>query len=100
MRAEIDPAATADGQRIAKGFAAQSKDRIGVKRKDRFYPDFAERLDAFLQFSAHDMLYNAGKAGAEAAKALAMQDREYPSDFDRETAQLKELASERKNEKK
>lgn len=71
--------------------------------------DWIERLDAFLQFSEYDILHNAGKVSAEVAKALAMQeyekyrpiqDWEYLSDFDRETAQLKKLAVERKNEKK
>lgn len=71
--------------------------------------DWSERLDAFLQFSEYDILHDAGKVSAEVAKVLAMreyekyrpiQDQEYLSDFDRETAQLKELAAGRKNEKK
>ncbi len=55
--------------------------------------DWKEKLDAFLRFSEHDLLANAGKVSHEVAKELALgeyekykpiQDKEYISDFDRE----------------
>jgi len=59
--------------------------------------DWADRLDAFLQFSEYDILHNAGKVSQEVAQALAAQeynkfrvrqDQEYLSDFDREIKML------------
>ena len=55
--------------------------------------DWAEKLNAFLKFSEHEILTNAGKISHEVAEALALkeyetyrkiQDQNYISDFDRE----------------
>jgi hypothetical protein len=54
--------------------------------------DWSLKIDAFLQFTQRDVLYNAGKVTAEIAKAFAesefekyriLQDRLFESDFDR-----------------
>jgi len=59
--------------------------------------DWIEKLNAFLKFSEHDILTNAGKVSHAVAEALALgeyekyrvvQDREYISDFDREVKKL------------
>lgn len=68
--------------------------------------EWAEKLDAFLQFNEYEVLKNAGKVGADVAKKLAEeqfetfrvnQDSEYISDFDRETQKL--LSSKKDNDK-
>jgi len=68
--------------------------------------DWTEKLNAFLKFSEHDILTNAGKVSHKVAEALALgeyekyrvvQDREYISDFDRE---VKKLEKEVKMKKK
>jgi hypothetical protein len=55
--------------------------------------DWIEKLDAFLQFSEYDILYDTGKISHEVAEELALeeykkykpiQDKNYISDFDRE----------------
>ena len=54
--------------------------------------DWADKLNAFLQFNERDVLDNAGKVKHEIAKAFALsefekyriiQDRKFESDFDR-----------------
>ena len=54
--------------------------------------DWANRLNAFLQFNEYDLLNNSGKVTAEVSKAFAecefekyriVQDRLFESDFDR-----------------
>ena len=59
--------------------------------------DWLEKLNAFLKFSEHDILTNAGKVSHAVAEALALdeyekyrvvQDQEYISDFDREVKKL------------
>ncbi|MDF2881408.1 MAG: cell filamentation protein Fic [Clostridiaceae bacterium] len=54
--------------------------------------DWANKLNAFLQFNEYEILNNAGKVTAEIAKAFAdsefekyriVQDRIFESDFDR-----------------
>lgn len=59
--------------------------------------DWAKRLDAFLEFTEHDVLRDAGKIGAEMARAHAesefekfriVQDRVFESDFDRVLNQI------------
>lgn len=59
--------------------------------------DWAKRLDAFLEFTEHDVLRDAGKISAEMARAHAesefekyriVQDRLFESDFDRMVQQL------------
>ncbi len=59
--------------------------------------DWVEKLNAFLKFSEHEILINAGKISHEIAEELAleeyekyrvMQDKNYVSDFDREVKKL------------
>ena len=59
--------------------------------------EWANKLDAFLQFNEYDVLQNAGKVSAEVAKKLAsqeykkfkkQQDRLYESDFDKTIKRL------------
>lgn len=59
--------------------------------------DWVKRLDAFLAFNEYEVLTNAGSISHEAAKRLAedhyetfrvAQDRDYESDFERETKRL------------
>jgi len=61
--------------------------------------DWANRPDAFLEFTERDILQNSGKVSAEIAKNHAesefekyriVQDRLFKSDFDRIIKQLKE----------
>ena len=60
--------------------------------------DWAERLDAFLQFYDYSVLKNAGSISAEIAKKLAteqyekfrvIQDDDFESDFDKEIKRIK-----------
>jgi hypothetical protein len=59
--------------------------------------DWIEKLNAFLKFSEHEILTNAGKISHEVAEELAIkeyekyrsiQDKNYVSDFDREVKKL------------
>ncbi len=59
--------------------------------------DWVEKLNAFLKFSEHEILMNAGKISHEVAEELAleeyekyrvMQDKKYVPDFDREIKKL------------
>lgn len=68
--------------------------------------DWVEKLNAFLKFSEHEILTNAGKISHDVAEALALQeyekyrviqDKNYVSDFDRE---VKKLLESKKTEKK
>jgi hypothetical protein len=61
--------------------------------------DWIEKLNAFLKFSEHEILTNAGKISHEVAEELALeeyekyrkiQDQNYVSDFDREVKKLLE----------
>jgi len=61
--------------------------------------DWAEKLDAFLQFNEYEIVQDAGSVSAEIAKALAEkeyesfrieQDKSFESDFDKETKKLVE----------
>jgi len=61
--------------------------------------DWARRLDAFLEFTEHDILQNSGKISAEIARAHAesefekyriVQDRLFESDFDRVLKQVEQ----------
>ena len=61
--------------------------------------DWAEKLNAFLQFNDFEVLENKGKVSREVAVALAVkefevfrvtQDKEFISDFDKTIKQLKE----------
>lgn len=62
------------------------------KRKVMTMRDWAERLDAFLEFNEYEILKNKGTVSAKVAKALAeeeyskfrvIQDKEFKSDFDK-----------------
>jgi hypothetical protein len=79
----------------------QAERQILMKMKD-----WAERLDAFLQFNQYDVLKNPGKVSAAVAKEIAekeydifriIQDRKFISDFDKE---VKKLRKENKGKKK
>ncbi|MHC1771283.1 MAG: virulence RhuM family protein [Flexilinea sp.] len=59
--------------------------------------DWAQKLDAFLQFNEYDILHDAGKVSHEIARQLAeeayerfrvVQDRSFESDFEREAKRL------------
>jgi len=59
--------------------------------------DWIEKMNAFLKFSEHEILTNAGKISHEVAEALALeeyekyrviQDKNFISDFDREVKKL------------
>ena len=59
--------------------------------------DWIEKLNAFLRFSEHEILTNAGKISHEVAETLALeeygkyrviQDKNYVSDFDREVKKI------------
>lgn len=61
--------------------------------------DWVEKLNAFLKFSEHEILTNAGKISHDVAEALALQeyekyrviqDKNYVSDFDREVNKMLE----------
>lgn len=64
--------------------------------------NWAEKLDAFLQFNEQDILHDKGKVSHEVAVALAekeyevfrvAQDKQYMSDFDREVVKLLKVKS-------
>ena len=64
------------------------------KQRPMKMEDWVEKLDAFLRFNEYEILGNPGKVSHEVAKALAekefdkyrvVQDREFISDFDRDT---------------
>lgn len=68
--------------------------------------DWVEKLNAFLKFSEHEILTNAGKISHDVAEALALQeyekyrviqDKNYVSDFDRE---VKKMLESKKTKKK
>ncbi len=67
--------------------------------------EWAERLDAFLQFNQYEVLNNPGKVSAAVAKKIAeteydkyrvIQDKNFISDFDREVKKLKKKDKGRK----
>ena len=67
--------------------------------------EWAERLDAFLQFNQYEVLNNPGKVSAAVAKKIAeteydkyrvIQDKNFISDFDREVKKLKKKNKGRK----
>lgn len=97
---------------VAKNYLDE-KELDGLNRIVSIYLDFAEmqannrkvmrmkdwviKLDAFLQFSEHDILDNPGTVSAEIAKTFAesefekyriIQDKDYISDFDKEIKRL------------
>ncbi len=99
---------------LAKNYLNQ-KELTGLNRIVNMYLDYAEmqaargramtmkdwieKLNAFLKFSEHEILTNAGKISHEVAEALALQeyekyrviqDKNYVSDFDRQVKKLLE----------
>jgi len=75
------------------------------KQRPMAMEDWAEKLDAFLRFNEYEILDNPGKVSHEVAKALAekefekyriAQDREFISDFDRETQKYLQSAKGKK----
>jgi len=67
------------------------------RQKPMVMKDWADKLDAFLQFNEYVVLQDAGRISADIAKKLAeeqfqqyrvLQDREYESDFDEEIRKL------------
>ncbi len=67
------------------------------KHRAMMMKDWADKLNAFLQFNEQDILTNAGKISAEIAKSFAesefekfdkIQDKNFESDFDREIKKL------------
>lgn len=73
---------------------AENQARRGITM---YMKDWADKLDAFLQFNDYNVLKNAGKVSHDVAVKLAegeyekfrvQQDREYISDFDREVRRL------------
>lgn len=79
------------------------------KRRPMTMQDWAEKLDAFLEFNEHQVLQDAGKVTAEVAKQLAektyeafteqrrLEENSQPSDFDAFVAQSKILIKPDKN---
>ena len=72
----------------------QAERQISMKMED-----WAQRLDAFLEFNEYDILDNAGQVSAKVAKKLAhqeyekfrpIQDENYVSDFEEEVKKIKE----------
>lgn len=70
-----------------------------ARRRTMTMKDWSEKLNAFLKFSEHEILTNAGKISHEIAESLALQeyekyrviqDKNYVSDFDRELKKLLE----------
>ncbi len=70
-----------------------------VRNKPMYMRDWVEKLNAFLKFSEYEILTDSGNISHEVAVALAkkeyetyrvIQDRNYISDFDRETKRLLE----------
>jgi hypothetical protein len=68
-----------------------------ARQKPMRMADWAERLDAFLQFNEYEVLADAGRVSHEVARQLAeseyetfrvVQDRDYIGDFEREARRL------------
>jgi Virulence protein len=66
-------------------------ENLAKRQKPMKMIDWAQRLDAFLDFNEYDLLHNAGKISSKVAKQIAereyekfrvIQDRNYKSDFD------------------
>ncbi len=79
------------------------------KQRPMKMEDWTEKLDAFLRFNEYEILDNPGKVSHEVAKALAekefekyrvVQDREFISDFDRDTQKYLEKPEGKKPKKK
>jgi len=72
-------------------------ENMAERQKLMSMKDWAERLDAFLQFNEYAVLKDAGKISAAVAHKLAetqfekyriVQDKDYESDFDKEVKRL------------
>lgn len=86
--------------RIVNAFLDLAED-MARRRIPMTMQDWAKRLDMFLEISSRDILQDAGRISAEAAKQHAesefekfriVQDRLYESDFDRVVKQVEEEA--------
>ena len=84
--------------RIVNAYLELAEDRA-QRRIPMTMEDWSKRLDAFLEFDERDVLKNAGKISATAAKEHAesvferfrpRQDLEYRSDFDKEVKAIRE----------
>ncbi|NDW10539.1 virulence RhuM family protein [Dysgonomonas sp. 520] len=73
-------------------------ENLAKRQKVMKMTDWANRLDAFLEFNEYDILNDAGKVSAKVAKQIAekeyekfriIQDREYKSDFDKIVDEIK-----------
>jgi hypothetical protein len=86
-------------------------DDMARRRKPMYMKDWAERLDAFLQFNERDILSHAGKISAELAKQKAeaefakydvnrreLETTQPTSDFDRFVERTKKLPGRKTNE--
>ncbi|MDR2122467.1 MAG: virulence RhuM family protein, partial [Flavobacteriaceae bacterium] len=86
-------------------------ENMARRQKEMKMVDWVSRLDAFLDFNEYDVLEDAGRISAKAAKTIAeaeyakfrvIQDREYRSDFDKVIENIKitgKLPSEKLNVK-
>ena len=72
-------------------------ENMASRQRPMTMKDWAERLDAFLQFNEYAVLQDAGKISAEVAHKLAeeeyqkyrvIQDMEFVSDFDKEVKRI------------
>ena len=91
--------------RIVNAYLELAEDR--AKRKIPMYMEgWVERLDKFLEFDEREVLQNAGHISAQIAKDHAtdefekyrvVQDRQFESDFDRETKLIKKQLAERRD---
>ncbi|MDO8591011.1 MAG: virulence RhuM family protein [bacterium] len=79
------------------------------KQRPMKMEDWSEKLDAFLRFNEYEILDNPGKVSHEVAKALSekefekyrvVQDREFISDFDRDTQKYLKKGDDKKPKKK
>jgi hypothetical protein len=79
------------------------------KQRPMKMEDWVQKLDAFLRFNEYEILDNPGKVSHEVAKALAegefekyrvVQDREFISDFDRDTQKYLEKKRDKNSKKK
>lgn len=83
-------------ERIVSMFLDYAENQAARQRPMRM-ADWVSQLDSFLQFNEYDLLKNAGKVSQEVARRLAeeaysayrvTQDREFESDFERETKRI------------
>ena len=92
----LDPEEMKALERIVGMYLDYAEDRAARQIPMRM-ADWAEKLDAFLEFNEYEVLTDAGRISSEVAKRLAKdeysrfriaQDRDYEGDFERETKRL------------